>query len=233
LNPNQAESGARDRGTPALVALDFDGTIKPHTGSVGRGVLTQIRSLRRRGVIFVLVTGRCLGDLEALVRLDDFDALVAENGAITVVGRMKRVLAPPWWCHRRGKLAPTLRAGCEEIIISMSSERIDDAETVARDLGGRLEWNKDRVMILPPGVNKATGLAAILSELGLSPANAMCIGDGENDVPVYELCGLRAALKNSVQQLKDLAHYISDKEDGEGVVDALIHFFGPEDESHP
>ena len=42
-----------------------------------------------------------------------------------------------------------------------------------RDLG--LEWqiifNKGAVMVLPPGVNKATGLAAALDALALSPLN--------------------------------------------------------------
>ena len=36
-------------------------------------------------------------------------------------------------------------------------------------------------MVLPSGVNKATGLAAALSELGLSPHNVVGVGDAEND----------------------------------------------------
>ena len=36
-------------------------------------------------------------------------------------------------------------------------------------------------MVLPAGVNKATGLAAALAELGLSPHNVVGVGDAEND----------------------------------------------------
>jgi hydroxymethylpyrimidine pyrophosphatase-like HAD family hydrolase len=38
-------------------------------------------------------------------------------------------------------------------------------------------------MVLPSGVNKATGLMAALSELELSPHNVVAIGDAENDLP--------------------------------------------------
>jgi hydroxymethylpyrimidine pyrophosphatase-like HAD family hydrolase len=42
-------------------------------------------------------------------------------------------------------------------------------------------FNKGAVMILPTGINKATGLAAALSDLKLSPHNVVGIGDAEND----------------------------------------------------
>ena len=52
-----------------------------------------------------------------------------------------------------------------------------------RELGLELQviFNKGAVMVLPPGVNKASGLAAALDELGLSPINVVGIGDAEND----------------------------------------------------
>jgi hypothetical protein len=51
-----------------------------------------------------------------------------------------------------------------------------------------LAFNRGRVMVLPQGVSKATGLAAALRTLRLSPRNTLAIGDAEND---HEL--LRAA----------------------------------------
>lgn len=50
---------------------------------------------------------------------------------------------------------------------------------VIRELGLELHviFNKGAVMILPSGVNKATGMAATLDELGLSPHNTVGIGD--------------------------------------------------------
>ena len=51
------------------------------------------------------------------------------------------------------------------------------------ELGLELQiiFNKGAVMVLPSGVNKATGLAAALEELRLSAHNVVGIGDAEND----------------------------------------------------
>jgi HAD superfamily hydrolase (TIGR01484 family) len=38
-----------------------------------------------------------------------------------------------------------------------------------------------RVMVLPAGVDKASGLSAALDELGLSPRDIAGVGDAEND----------------------------------------------------
>jgi HAD superfamily hydrolase (TIGR01484 family) len=55
-------------------------------------------------------------------------------------------------------------------------------ETI-RELGLELQviFNKGAVMVLPSGINKATGLRAALDELQLSPHDAVAVGDAEND----------------------------------------------------
>ena len=62
-------------------------------------------------------------------------------------------------------------------------------ETI-RELGLELQviFNKGAVMVLPAGVNKATGLTAALKELGLSPHNVVGVGDAENDHAFLQLC---------------------------------------------
>ena len=42
-------------------------------------------------------------------------------------------------------------------------------------------FNKGAVMILPPGINKATGLQSLLNQLHFSHHNLVAIGDAEND----------------------------------------------------
>ncbi len=208
-----------------LVALDLDGTIKPPFGQVDSEVLDLIARLRRRGVLFVLVTGRCLSDVRSLVNPTQFDAMVVENGAIIVIEGVKRVLAPDWWLEKRSTLPPNLMGGCEEVIVSMDASLYQQAQQLASKMGGRLEKNKDRLMLLPPGIDKASGLLCVLEFLRVERERTACIGDGENDLPLFELCGIKVALKNSVQQLKEKANYVSAKEDGKGVVEALTHYF--------
>ena len=60
------------------------------------------------------------------------------------------------------------------------------------------------MIVLPVGINKATGVAAALKELGLSPRQAVAVGDAENDGPLLELCGLAVAVNRS-QQTADYA----------------------------
>ena len=50
-----------------------------------------------------------------------------------------------------------------------------------RELGleQQIIFNKGAVMVLPPGVNKATGIKAAAAELGLSPLNIAAVGDAE------------------------------------------------------
>ena len=52
--------------------------------------------------------------------------------------------------------------------------------------------------VLPSGVNKATGLAAALLDLGLSAHNAVGVGDAENDHAFLTMCECSVATANAV-----------------------------------
>ena len=64
-------------------------------------------------------------------------------------------------------------------------------ETI-RDSGLELQiiFNKDAIMVLPPGINKMTGLCAALAELKLSRHNLAGIGDAQNDHAFLESCAM-------------------------------------------
>ena len=72
------------------------------------------------------------------------------------------------------------------------------------DLGLELQiiFNKGAVMILPTGVNKATGLRAALTKLGISHHNTVGIGDAENDEAFLKLCEASAAVDNALDVVK-------------------------------
>jgi hydroxymethylpyrimidine pyrophosphatase-like HAD family hydrolase len=79
---------------------------------------------------------------------------------------------------------------------------------VIRELGLELEivFNKGAVMVLPPGVNKASGLVAALAELGLSLHNSVGVGDAENDHAFLSLCEVSVAVAaNALPALKEPA----------------------------
>jgi HAD superfamily hydrolase (TIGR01484 family) len=98
---------------------------------------------------------------------------------------------------------------------------------VIRELGLdlRVILNKGAVMVLPAGVDKATGLRAALEELALPPAAVVGIGDAENDEAFLLMCGCGMAVANALDSLKARADHVTVGEDGAGVreiVDLLI-----------
>src|SRR5690606_38234317 len=82
-------------------------------------------------------------------------------------------------------------------------------------------FNKGAVMVLPPGVNKATGLAAALDDLGLSPHNVVGVGDAENDHAFISSCGASAAVASALPMLKADADYVLAASHGAGVVELI------------
>src|SRR5207302_6436284 len=91
------------------------------------------------------------------------------------------------------------------------------------ELGLELQviFNKGAVMVLPAGVNKATGLAAALEEMGLSPHNAVGVGDAENDHAFLGLCECSAVVANALPSLKERADLVTRGDHGAGVVELI------------
>src|SRR5262245_11129875 len=64
------------------LAADYDGTLADN-GNVSSASWAAVERLRASGRSLILVAGRSFGDLtQVLPRLDGFDGIVAENGAV-------------------------------------------------------------------------------------------------------------------------------------------------------
>ena len=80
------------------LATDYDGTLA-HDGIVEPSTVQALERLRASGRRLVMVTGRELEDLSRVfTRLDLFDHVVAENGAVLftpATGAMRALADPP------------------------------------------------------------------------------------------------------------------------------------------
>ncbi|MGE3822269.1 MAG: HAD family hydrolase, partial [Isosphaeraceae bacterium] len=100
-------------------------------------------------------------------------------------------------------------------------------ETTARELidamGLDLQviLNKRAVMILPSGLDKGTGLALALEELGIPPGEVVGVGDAENDLPFLARCGLSVAVANALPIVKEQADHVTLADHGPGVVELI------------
>ena len=210
------------------LATDYDGTLAKD-GQVDEPTLAALERFRDSGRRLILVTGRELDELlEVFPQVDLFERVVAENGALLYrpAGREEKVLGepPPAGAGRGDPEAGGQSAVGRARRSSPRSSRIEVAVLEAiRELG--LEWqvifNKGSVMVLPSGVNKATGLSAALEELNLSPHNVVGVGDAENDHAFLGLCEFSAAVANALPMLKERADFVTDGARGAGVVELI------------
>lgn len=204
-----------------VVATDFDGTVTDG-GAMSVTVLHALDRLRQDGVIRILVTGRIR--VELLADFPDiekaFDAMVFENGAVTVVGGRTRLLAPP--VDREVALAldskqiPNRRG---EVLLATDAVHAGDVLDIigSRGLDTQMIHNRGQLMVLPAGVTKGTGLAAVLSEMNLSSHNTIAIGDAENDMAMFDVAEVGIAVANAVPSVRRHADMVLGEANGAGI----------------
>jgi HAD superfamily hydrolase (TIGR01484 family) len=179
-------------------AADYDGTIANH-GFVDESTAGALRQPKETGRRLVLVTGRELADLRhAFPEITIFDRVVAENGAViydpaTGQEHVVAAAAPIRFVEKlmERKVEP-ISVG--RSIVATWEPHQATVLNVIQELGLELQiiFNKGAVMVLPPGVNKASGLAAALAELDIAVHNVVGVGDAENDHAFLHLCGCAA-----------------------------------------
>jgi hypothetical protein len=185
------------------IATDYDGTLAKD-GQVDATTMTALRRYQDAGGKLLMVTGRELSDLQrAFPELTMFDGAVVENGAVFYDPRRDRVQTlgdPPPDLFIESLIAqqvnPIQRG---RVIVSTWQPH---GETVQRTLAAlgldhEVILNKRAVMVLPNGVNKATGLRLALQELGLT-AN--------------EIAGIFLKEHGQADAQMDFVYFIDDRE---------------------
>ncbi|ESY74879.1 HAD-IIB family hydrolase [Mesorhizobium sp. M0051] len=205
------------------LATDYDGTLA-HDGTVSRKTLAALERFKKSGRKLLLVTGRELPDLKHVFsEIGLFDKVVAENGALiyTPASEEERVISPPpepkFVARLKKQGVKPLSVG-RSIVATWEPHHATVLEVI-KELGLELEiiFNKGAVMILPSGINKATGLAAALQDLRLSPHNVVGVGDAENDHAFLQACGCSVAVDNAIPAVKATADLVMRGARGKGV----------------
>jgi len=209
------------------LCTDYDGTIARH-GVVDEPTIEALSRLRESGRKLVMVTGRELAELIAVFpRLDLFDLVVAENGALLynpATQEQKPLCEPPlpqFVAALQARGVTPLSVG--RTIVATREPHEKDAIELIRDLGLELQviFNKGAVMILPSGVNKATGLKAALTELNLSVHNVVGVGDAENDHAFLGICECAVAVANALPAVQEKADFVTQATHGPGVTQLI------------
>ncbi len=209
------------------IATDFDSTLAVN-GRVQRETLAALRILIQSGRKIILVTGRLLADIVAVFpEIGLCERVVADNGAVLYRPSTREHTAlatpiPPTFIEElRRRQIPSLSVGVS-IVSTVRPHELTLLEVI-RDMGLELQviFNRDSVMVLPAGINKASGLAVALREIGLSPRNVVGIGDAENDHAFLNQCEHAVAVANAVPMLKAAADWVTTNAEGQGVVQLI------------
>lgn len=206
------------------LAADYDGTLALH-GQVDEPTRRALEKVRASGRKLLLVTGRHLPDLKkAFDALDLFDLVVAENGALLYDPANKEETPlsdppPPALVDRLRELGVEPLSVGRTIIATWEPNEKIVLEAI-RDLAldQQIIFNKGAVMVLPSGVNKASGLKKALQRLNLSPLNVVGIGDAENDQAFLGACGCAVAVDNALETVKAKADFVV-ADHGAGVIE--------------
>jgi hydroxymethylpyrimidine pyrophosphatase-like HAD family hydrolase len=210
-----------------VLACDYDGTLASH-GKVNDATLTGLERFLASGRRLVMVTGRELPDLQnTFSRLDLFEWIVAENGALLYHPATRQVKAlgpaPPEAFLNALKQRGVAPVSTGRVIVATLEPHENTVLEVIHALGLELHvvFNKGAVMVLPAGISKASGLAAALARMKLSPHNVVGVGDAENDHAFLHFCECSAAVANALPALKEGVDLVTAGDHGAGVVELI------------
>ena len=95
-------------------------------------------------------------------------------------------------------------------------QKIDGLE-IASAYGNNLEVNKE-------GTDKGKGLLRLGETLGICREEIMACGDGMNDYEMLKAVGFAVAMENGHPKVKEIADYITQSNDEDGVAKAIEKF---------
>ena len=110
------------------------------------------------------------------------------------------------------------------LLVSETNEAVRAAERLASRLGDRVSVvasNEHNVEVTASGVGKAQGVRAVAERLGIASRDALAIGDGLNDLGLFDWAGASIAPANAHPLVRERADRVVPANDDDGVAIAL------------
>ena len=208
------------------LALDYDGTLTTHD-RLAEPTVAALERARRAGLQLILVTGRTFFELARVCsRLDLFDVVVAENGAVLhdpadEAIRDEGPEPPPRLIAALDREAIPFQRG--RVIVATGHSYEARVRRLMAEAGVQLDLVRNRaaLMLLPRGVSKGSGVRHALQRLGLSFHDVLAIGDAENDLELFAACGFAACPGNALAEVRRVADWVLPGAGGEAVSRAI------------
>lgn len=227
------------------IAVDIDGTITDDKRKICISAIESLRAAEKAGIPTIIVTGNVVNYAYATeVLIGCSGGLVAENGGMifkegynnnAVEILVNREYIEKADVHLKEKLGKDYSKHAShdnnyratEIVFYKTIQReiIEDAlkdyefidELEIYDSGFALHVTDKRV-------NKGSSLKRLCEKNGINMDNVMAIGDSENDEDFLKEVGVRIAVGNADESLKEISTYVCEKNFGDGVAEAIEKF---------
>lgn len=80
------------------------------------------------------------------------------------------------------------------------------------------------IELIPGGVDKAQGIAALIEKLGIAREDVIACGDGFNDISMVKYAGLGIAMANAQDSVKEAADAVTLSNDEDGVAKVIEEY---------
>lgn len=209
--------------------VDIDGTI---TDARRRADLPAVEVLRALGekMVVVLTSGNVLPVVYGIRQFIGLTApVIAENGGVVLIDGKVNVLASIEEVEQFFNFASkhmhlerifTDRWRLTEIALKPETDHEKLLE-LSRGFNVRIERTGFAVHIMPATVSKAEAMKYICENLGLSLAECIAIGDGDNDARMLEIAGFSGAPANASELAKQKAKYVAKNCYGKGFIEIM------------
>ncbi|MGC8619207.1 MAG: HAD family hydrolase [Thermoplasmata archaeon] len=207
-----------------LIAFDYDRVLTDENLNFDGEIVKYIMDMKNNGVITGIITGRRWAYIEKMKNL--FDFIVYENGFFLYYNSHIKLFDEKQEKLARDAKNYLISNGLDcifgDLLISCTMDKYDqllEIKNTFKDI--EIVSNIDRYLLLPKGIDKGNSLKKVLRMLDINEKNVAVVGDGENDVSMFQLAGLPICIGNSIDQLKKISKMCSNKKYSDGTKEIL------------
>jgi len=164
-----------------------------------------------------------IATVQDAVYLDTYDEAIADFYGVNnkkaddafIVGKVKEHL----------KENPTLMLLYPEIDhLDILTNRLNELETEIVD---HRNWGEPFhvIEVMNKQMNKAEALKKVADYYGIPKHRIIAFGDGSNDLEMIDYAGVGVAMTNGLPEIKQVAKYVTDTNENDGVANFLNNYF--------
>lgn len=156
------------------------------------------------------------------------DKLAAEVESVTYAENLKDYVID----NKVSNIALITPMGKEEDLKLLKNEIDSEFNTVSATeicdfthMNNKKTFTCKYIDIMKKDCTKANAMKILIDYLNIRKEEVIAIGDGGNDIPMFEVAGYKIAMGNASIELKQKADYITDTNNSDGVAKALEYIF--------